>query len=100
MYNDGIHFSALGQKNLVKIVKTHLNARLGLKLYSKYQSPHTNRRRQGPNQQPTYPNSQQGTRYSNYNRQQYPGYNRQQYSDFNQQHNQVNQLIQRLLQIV
>ena len=100
MYSDGIHFSALGQKNLVKILKTHLNTRLGLKPYSEYQSLHTNRRRQYPHQQQTYTNSQQGTRYLNYNRQQqYPGYNRQKYSDFNQQHNQVNQLIQRLLQI-
>lgn len=48
MYSDGIHFSELGQKSLVVILKTHLNPILGLKPYNEYQQAVSHRRKQGP----------------------------------------------------
>jgi len=87
MYSDGIHFSALGQKNLVRIMKTHLNPILGLKPYTEYQTQSNQQyHRQKPNF--AYANPQRRIGYQQAPRRSWGG-----------NEHEIDKLIHRLLQL-
>ena len=58
LYSDGVHFSDAGKRNLVRIIKFHLNPFIGLKPYNNY-SPPANRK---PAQFRNYKNDYSGQR--------------------------------------
>ena len=86
LYSDGIHFSELGQKSLVQIIKTHLNPLLGLKPYGEYKlgprirQENNHQSTQHHSKQPFY--QQQRPHIGNRQNHQYSGYYR------NHQHKQ------------
>lgn len=87
VYSDGIHFSALGQKNLVRIMKTHLNPILGLKPYTEYQTQSNQQyHRQKPNF--AYANQQRRIGYQQAPRRSWEG-----------NEHDIDKLIHRLLQL-